>query len=214
MKALPLHLLLCLCVLLSACQRKASEEVDYGAVTDSVYRNIYFGLDLPLPKDWSVQDQETRREMAEVGSKLIAGDNSKALMRAADQQTVNLLAAFEHPYGSAVPFNPNITAIAERVKNSPGIKRGKDYLFHARKLLGGGQLKVEFPGEITSLSLGGSEFDVLEVKIDLQGHEVRQKMHATVIKGYVLLLISSYATPEQEMMLQGILQRAKLAPKN
>jgi hypothetical protein len=214
MKALPARALLCFCLVLAACHKKASDEIDYGTVTEGVYRNAFFGLELPLPKDWSVQDQQTRQEMAEAGTKLIAGDQGKALMRAADQQTVNLLAVFEHPYGSPVPFNPNITGVAERVRNSPGIRRGQDYLFHARKLLAGGQLKVEFPGDITTVKLGGTDFDVLEVKTDLQGMEVRQKMHATLIKGYVLLLISSFATPEQEATLQGILQGARLAAKH
>ena len=211
MNALPVRALLCLCLFLAACQKKASEEIDYGTVTEGVYRNIFFGLELPLPKDWSVQDQQTRREMAEAGTKLVAGDQSKALMRAADQQTVNLLAVFEHPYGSPVPFNPNITAVAERVRNSPGIRRGQDYLFHARKLLAGGQLKVEFPNEITTVNLGGTDFDMLELKINMQGLEVHQKMHATVIKGYALLLIASYADADQEAALQDILKGTKLA---
>jgi hypothetical protein len=39
------------------CSRKASEEIDFGTIQDSVYHNDYFGLSVTVPADWSVQDQ-------------------------------------------------------------------------------------------------------------------------------------------------------------
>ena len=62
-----------LCVLLLAgCGKKASDEIDYGAVKDSVYRNEYFGINLALPAEWSVQDQEMRQRVAATGAKMVA----------------------------------------------------------------------------------------------------------------------------------------------
>ena len=60
---------LTLCILLLAgCDNKASNEIDFGTVKNSVYQNDYFGLILPVPSDWSVQDQKMRQKIAETGS--------------------------------------------------------------------------------------------------------------------------------------------------
>src|SRR4029434_9778884 len=112
------------CVLLLAgCGKKASDEIDYGAVKNSVYHNEYFGLNLALPSEWSVQDQEMRQRVAATGVKMVAGDdkNFRAALKASEQQTVHLLMAFQHPVGSPVAYNPSIMCMAERVRDMPGI---------------------------------------------------------------------------------------------
>ena len=72
--------------------------------------------------------------------------------------------AFKHPVGAPVPSNPSIVCMAERVRDFPGIKRGKDYHYHARKLMESGQMKFEFSKEITTEKIGGVEFVPSEAK--------------------------------------------------
>jgi len=167
-----------LCVLLCAgCGKKASDEIDYGAVKDSVYHNEYFGLNLTLPSEWSVQDQQIRQRVAATGVKMIAGDdkNFRAALKASEQQTVDLLMAFQHPLGSPVAYNPSITCVAERVRDMPGIVRGKDYLFHAKKLMESGQMKLQFPKDISTAKLDGVDFDVMQVLMTVGPLTVQQK---------------------------------------
>ena len=52
----------------------AADEIDFGTIQDSVYRNEYFGLTVIMPADWSLQDQETLKALSEVGGRIMSGD--------------------------------------------------------------------------------------------------------------------------------------------
>lgn len=190
------------------CQKKAAEEIDYGKVESSVYRNNYFGMSVTLPSDWSVQDEAAREELAKAGGEMIAGDdkNLKAAVKASELTSLNLFAVFQHPLGAPVDFNPNIICVAEQVRNSPGIKTGEDYLFHAKKLLQSGQMEVAFPADVYATTIGGKEFHVMSVDMSMSGATVSQKYYTAVMKGYALSFIVSYTTAEDEAALESILK--------
>jgi hypothetical protein len=194
------------------CGQKAEDEIDFGTVKDSIYQNEYFGFTVNLPPEWSIQDQEARQRMMELGGKMIAGDdhNLKATIKASEVTTVNLFAALKHPLGAPVPYNPNISCVAERIRHVPGIQKGKDYLFHAKKLLESGQMQFDFPKEISSESIGGREFDVMYTEASMAGITIRQKYYAAVMKGYALILVVSFTTDEEELALQKILDTVVL----
>ena len=146
--------------------------------------------------------------LKDLGKGLLGKDdkNLKAVMEASEFQTVNLFAVFQHPLGSPVPFNPNLMCMAERVRHMPGIKKGKDYHFHTRKLLESSQMNVKFPGEIYTETFGGVEFDVLYSETSIETMLVKQKQYGTVMKGYVLLIVSTFADDDQEATLNDILK--------
>jgi hypothetical protein len=202
-----LLLLLACAALLPGCGKKASDEIDFGAVEKSVYRNEYFGFSITLPADWSIQDQESKQRIMEMGGKMIAGDDQsrKAMMKASELQTVQLLAAFRHPLGTPVPYNPSVMCVAERVSHVPGIKQGRDYLFHTRRVLESSPMKISFPKDVSAAQLGGREFDVMHVEMQVTGVTVRQKYYASIMKGYALGCIMSYQTGAEESVLDGIL---------
>ena len=113
---------------------------------------------------------------------------------------------FKHLMGTPVSFNPNIGGVAEKVSHMPGIKRGKDYLFHARKLLESSQIKASFPEEIYTEEIGGYSFDVMSVETQMPGVLVKQKYYTVVLKGYALGFIISYSNGEEEATLKDILK--------
>ena len=195
--------------LFAGCSQQTSDEIDFGTIKNSVYQNKYFGLSVPLPPEWSVQDQEARRKLQEAGGTMLAGDdkNLKAVVKASEMTTVNLLTVFKHPQGKPVPFNPNFICMAERVHHMPEIKNGEDYLFQSKKLLETSRIDVSFPGEITTESVGGREFGVMHVEIPMSDMTIRQKYYATIMKGYALTFIVSYSTDEEESSLQKILKK-------
>ena len=190
------------------CGRKAVDEIDFGTVNNSVYQNEYFGLTVDLPPEWSIQDQEARQRMTELGGKMVAGDdkNLKAAVKASEMTTVNLFAAFKHPVGTPVPYNPNIMCLAERVRHVPGIKKGEDYLFHSKKLLESSQMQVSFPKEMTTEAIGGIQFGVMHTAMSMAGMTIRQKYYAAIIKGYALVFIVSFTTEEEESALEDVLK--------
>lgn len=184
-------LVIALATLLAGCERNASNEIDFGTIKNSVYHNDYFGFSVAIPTNWSVQDLEAQRQIARRGVSMVAGDdkNLKAVMKASALQTVNLFGAFKYPQGSPVTNNPAIMAVAESVRQLPGIQRGKDYLFHVRQLLQSGQVAVSFPTEIYTERLSGVDFDAMDVELLLGGRTVKEKYYATIRKGYALSLV-------------------------
>ena len=138
---------------------------------------------------------------------MIAGEdrNRKALMKASELQTVQLLAAFRYPLGTPASYNPSVMCVAERVGHMPGIKQGRDYLFHSRRVLESSPLKIAFPGDVRAEKLGGRDFDLMHVEMQFPAITVRQKYYASILKGYALSCILSYATRDEESTLEGIL---------
>ncbi|MEO7297830.1 MAG: hypothetical protein ABI042_04560 [Verrucomicrobiota bacterium] len=195
--------------LLVGCGKKASEEIDFGTVNNSVYQNKYFAFTMPLPGGWSVQDQEAQQRLNNMGGKLLAGDdkNLKAVIKAAELKTVNLFAVFKSRLGSPVPFNPSIMAMAEKVRDFPGIKSGKDYLFQVKQGLEAGQIKVSISEDILSQKLGGVDFDVMEAEMTIGGRTVQQNYYSTVMKGYALVLVSSFADDEDKSFQKNVLEK-------
>ena len=200
--------LIIICIsLFGGCEKSPSDEIDFGGINNSVYRNKYFGLSIQIPSKWSIQDQDARQLIMKAGTEMVAGEdkNLKAVLKATELQTVNLLAVFEHPLGSPVAFNPNMACLAEQTRQMPGIKRGKDYHFHTRKILESGQVDVTFPKDISTENLGGVDFDIMHLQMVLPGITVQQKYYATIMKGYALVCIVTFSNEEQEATLDTML---------
>ena len=194
-------------VLFAGCRKRASDEIDFGAVENSTYRNDYFGLSVKLPSEWSVQDKQTQQRLMDRGRKMVEGDdkNLQAVIKASEMQTVNLFAVFKYPIGTPVAYNPNIMCLAERVRHMPGIKRGKDYHFHSKRLFESSQIEVSFPKEVSTEELGGHDFDVMYVEMPMVGMTIRQKQYVTIMKGYALVIIVSFTNGEEESALDNVL---------
>lgn len=195
------------------CEKKAAEEIDFGTWEGYVFYNNYFDMVISIPENWSIQDEETMNQIMNTGAKMIAKDdkNMEAMMNASEMQVVKFVAAFQHPLGTAVPFNPNFMCLAERVKHVPGIKKGEDYLYHGRKLLESGQINVSFPDDVYTESISGIDFDVLHSVMTIRGVDIHQKQYASVMKGYVLLFIVTFSNDEEEALVDDILRGVTLS---
>ena len=169
--------------------------IDFGEFEDGYYSNSFFSLLLSVPDTWEVLDLESRMELMRRGGKAVAGDNRnlKAAIDAADLASLNLLTAYEYPPGTAVSSNPGIMLIAEKIKHAPGIKRGSDYHYQAKKLMKLSRMKVSYPEEIYETTIDGVSFDVMETEITL-GPDliVWQRQYATIMNGYALVVALTY----------------------
>jgi hypothetical protein len=192
-------------------------KIDFGRIDHLTYTHDYFGFHLTIPESWQVQDSESRERLMKLGKEVIVGknENMKAMYDASEINTLNLLTIFRYPLGAAVDFNPSFVCVAEKVSHLPGIKRGSDYLFHARKLLEAGQLKYKIDDQMYSEKIGGVDFDYLNAQLDLPKIALTQKYYATIRNGYALCFVISFHTEEAAKELNGILQTVKFdsAPK-
>lgn len=196
--------------LITSCKvENTPDNFDYGKVEEGKYVNSYFDLEMTLPSDWSVQTQEQMENITKVGKDLVAGEdeNMKAIVKASDVNTANLLAVFQYEYGSAVEFNPNFMVIAENIKRAPGIRSGKDYLFQSRKLLTQSQFQYDridedFEKEI----IDGTEFYKMKTEVNVMGINVRQVYYSTILKDFSFNVIISFSSDAQREDLLRVVQ--------
>jgi hypothetical protein len=68
------------------------------------------------------------------------------------------------------------------------------------------QLQAIFPEEVYSETLGGVEFDVLDVEMKIGNRVAYQVYYATLMKGYALSFIITFGTEEEAELLREILE--------
>lgn len=181
-----------------------SKGFDYGQVLDGKYVNSYFDVEITLPPGWIVQSREQLEALTKTGQELVAGDDSqlKAFLKASEINVANLLAVYQFEHGSPVEYNPSILLVAENVKNSPGIKKGSDYLFHARNLLEQSQLKYDhLDKEFKKQVISSVEFYTLNASITYMNLNIRQIYYSTVLNGFTFNVIISFVNEEQKLEL-------------
>jgi hypothetical protein len=196
---------LVLLVVVSSCSGPdAPADFDYGKVENNRYVNSYFDFEMSLPPDWVVQTQEEMERITSVGKDLVAGDDQrmKAIIKASEVNTANLLAVYRHEYGAAVEFNPNIMLIAENIAHAPGIKSGKEYLFQSRRLLTQSQFQYDhLDEEFEKEQIGGADFYKMNAQINYGGLSIGQTYYSTIIKGFSFNVIISYSGETEKQAL-------------
>lgn len=194
-------------VICTGCGEKAVDKIGFGTLENGAYRNEFFGMSVRLPNDWHALDDETRKKMMQAGKKMLAGQdkNLQAVLDASELDSVVLFAVYRHPLGSAVSFNPSLACTAEKVGHLPGIKKGSDYLYHAKQLIEMGQMKFVFTNDIYSQKIGGIDFDVQDLEISFGTLKVQQKYYAAIMKGYALGFVMSSTTKSEEETINQIL---------
>jgi hypothetical protein len=154
--------------------------------------------------NWLVQSKEQTEHIANRGKKLIAGDddNMKAVIAASEINIANLLAAFQYEVGSAVEFNPSIMLVAENIKNAPGVKKGSDYLFQAKRILENAQFKYDYLSkEFENEAIGGAEFYKMYARLNHMGLEIKQIYYSTILNKFSFNVIISYVSDKQKKEL-------------
>ena len=208
MKTIRILLLLCFAVASLPSLAQISEEFDYGNLQEHTYSNDFFGFSLDIPPDWFIQNEEQIGKLMDIGREMVTGDdeNMKAILKASEVNTATLLAVYQYEMGSPVDYNPNLVMVAENLSLAPGVKSGKDYLFHARKLL----LQTQMPYTHVDTTFGerdfgSQEFGVMHATLSLMGMEIGQTYYCTVKNGFSLSLIVSWLGEEQKEAIDKVL---------
>lgn len=193
-------------------ERRIPEDFDYGKAENGIYKNHFFDLEVSYPQEWVVQTKEEVEALKEKGGDIVAGDNEtlKRAVKAAEVNTAYLLTIFKYELGSPVDFNPSFMVMAENTKLSPGIKDGKDYLFHAKKLLDQTQLGYSIADDFSLKKIGSRDFYVMEASLSAGGMTITQEYMATVLNGFSLGLIATYTNEEQKNELYSIIDKVKI----
>lgn len=190
----------------------ASTQFDYGRVEGNIYKNDFFNVTITFDSAWVVQNKALMKQLRKAGRAQIAGDDQrlKRMLKAAEVNTANLFSIFKHEVGAPIKFNPSFIVMAENIKNFPGIKSGKDYLFHVKNLLKRSQLKYAFDKEAHLRKIGSKDFWVLEASAEYLGMTITQEYFTRLYKGFTFSIIISYVSQEDKLALYEMLNEMKI----
>jgi len=192
--------------------KEAEKNFDYGKIENGVYTNDYFDFNIPVPQSWDVRNDEQVKQLQKKGSGLISGNNKEleAKIDEADVNTIVLLTVFKNKDDTAAnKFNPSFIILCENLQGSPDIKKGKDYLDHAKYLMQQSKMPYQFTPEYFTEKIGNKEFDRMDAVLDGQMGGIQQSYYSIIDKGYALSIIISFVDTDQKTELKEIINKIK-----
>lgn len=191
-------------------QMSANVKIDFGELKGNTYTNKFFKFKITKPASWIAQDDEARIGLMKQGVRTLAAGSQQlaSTLEASEVNVLNMFMFSKFEIGTPGKTNPSILGVAENLKLTPGIKKGKDYLWHAKELLKKSNMQATFGKEYTR-KLGQVTFDVLELELATV-EKVNQKYFATVIDGYAFTIISSHVTDEELKEVEAILEKIEM----
>jgi hypothetical protein len=101
--------------------------------------------------------------------------------------------------------------MAERVDHMPGIRSGKDYLFHLTKAMLSSGLPFELIGESHPTDIGGGGFHRADFTADVDGATIRQTFLAAKRGEFVLGVVLVAGTKAQMARLEEMASSIRLS---
>ncbi len=202
-------------LILAACKEstKIPENFDYGKVENGIYKNNFFGFELPIPAEWAVQDTEQMKKISEEGQQIISEHNKELgeKIKASDVSSAMLLSVFRYKDDSVVVrFNPSFGIAVENLGTHSAIKTPEAYLQQAKSLMLKSGITYKFPTDFVSLKLGNKDFTAMELTAVYKGDvEVGQMYYCTLDKGFAISIVISFGTDEQREQLRHIISNIR-----
>jgi hypothetical protein len=187
-----------------------------GAATeigDNTYQNKALGLTVTAPEGWYVAPSDVMEKLMTAGTELTTTNmnkTTKAAVQNSMQRTASIFTFTEQPPGAAVEYIAAVMGVTEDISMMPGIQRGSDYFFHARKVFEQSAVPTTIADDYKTRRIGGQEFDRMDVEMGPPGATVKQRYFAARHGGMVFALIQSYRTDEELATLDKVLDSIKL----
>lgn len=171
-----------------------------------------FGVTIEAPATWHRMSNAESDGMMDTGRELIAGDdeNMGRMLESSRDNGKVLFSYFEHPPGTPIEFNASVIASAENVSLAPGIQRGSDYLFHMRRMLANSGIVAEFSDGAEETRIDGEVFDSMRTTMQINGLTVHQQVQAARHGDYVISIVRSWMTSEQDAATLALINSIKL----
>lgn len=184
---------------------KQTSAAGVGVISESVYRNDYFGLRINIPPGWTIQSDDIKQEIKERSKTVIAPKDEKNQkeIEAAVGRTLNLLTVSKVPFGTAGQFNALFMAVAEPV---PLSETGPTYMKQLKSVMEQMKVPVTFPDDNQAETINGVQFYTLTVTLNSGENPVRQRYYVIIKKGYALGLITSITSDSDSDILNSILR--------
>lgn len=214
-------IIVCILAVLTACHKSKDEEIEEvqqaeelavkiektktltpGEIINETYTNDYLGLNIDIPKTWTVATKEELEMVLNTGEAIL---NEEEVVLA-ETEIVTLFGVFKYPLKEQVLMNPSIIMNAEKLDPNIGLITGEDYLLASRDVLSETKLPYEFGDSIEEVELAGKIFDKMTARIVTESLTVNQLYYATVIEGYAINIIATYTEDEGKDEILSVLE--------
>jgi hypothetical protein len=201
-------------IILLSCTQKPKqtnpENFDYGRIENGVYKNNYFGMEVPIPPTWVVQNKEQIEKMFKMAQDSASAVNKdyKLSMTPSQLTSGSLLVVYRDTVGSTTEFNPGISIGFENVGKSPGLV-GKDVLIAAKNAMDKSNLGYQYDDDMPIIKIGGKDFYKMTVHTTSNGSPLTEEYIAGIQKGFALFFVMPYAGDEQKDDLYKIINGIK-----
>lgn len=186
-------------------------QIDFlGKVEDSVYTNGYFGLKLPILKNWHLVDQETTSATIQIGADILKSKNersNKALEDSTKREVV-LLHFAKKPIGS---IENAMFMMAVLKQPSPSVTPSMVAEATKSVLSKSPNLKVVRNTRIETIA--SRKFALVDYEITVNGQTAKIKYYATVINGFALTFSLSYVDDTDLIELAKVVEYLKFDGK-
>ena len=181
---------------------KANVEVNIRGewVSDRKYINEYFGFVAEVPVEWYLKKGINNDFKYETATEFLSSrdENLKALLKSSIEKSYTVFNASRHPLGTPRKAYPNVSMMVENIRDFPGVKSAKDYLFVIEDTFKMNNNKVFFAPDVTKVDLGGVEFWMRETSLTLGATDLHQKLYAKIKGNYILFFVCKTKSEEDE----------------
>jgi hypothetical protein len=191
--------------------KQQPKNFDYGKIENGTYTNSYFDFEIPVPSNWAVQNKEQVQQLQKTGEDLVSGNNKElgAKIKASNITTAILLTVFKNKTDAVTDkFNSSFIILSENLRGMP-IKKGSDYLAHAKEIMQQSNMSYQFVPEYSTEKIGNREFDRMDVSLSGQAENVQQSYYSVIDQGFALSIIISYGDDQQKAELKNIINKIK-----
>ena len=171
-----------------------------------------FGLSIEKPDGWYALGYDELNALIETGGEVASSGNDDlgAILEATEKNNYSLFLISQYETGAPVEVNPNVLGVAENISAAPGIKSGKDYFFHAKKLMAQANPSYVFEDGYKVRLIDGVEFDQMDLTIELAGMSSKQTYYAAKSKNFIIGIIQTYESEDSQEATSKIIDTIKL----
>ncbi len=196
-------------------EEKVAEEkaVSFAAQGDDrKLRSSKFGITVTPPEGWHTMDFDQLNNLVDTGTDVVTAgqDDLRAMIEASEKNSYNLFAILQYESGAPVDENPNVMGMAENISAAPGVKRGKDYFFHAKKIMAQGNPTFVFEEGYKTRMIGGVEFDQMDLTMEIVGISAKQSYYAAKYENFIVTVVQTYMSDEGKEATSGIIDTIEL----
>ena len=180
-----------------------AERIEAGTPAGRTYSNESFNFRITIPEEWHVADPQEKKRLWGAGADSLWGHDAKmktASLRTEEDGAFHFLAFRHHPNAKQ---NFGLSIGAERVPLDSGLVTGADYLDHTREVLLRSQTEPRFRMIEHGQRVGSLTMDAMTYQLS---DAVEQRLHATRVGEFMLLITIAYATEQERSQLLEILQ--------